>query len=352
MNLTILNYAYVIIAVQALIVFLEVYVNFKRTGAVKNMLLIVIFTSFFMAVANVYCNYTSYNRWIVQFPIVVLLAASIIFFSLLYQHKLKRYIIAFAVSMVLFQLSFFLYFSFAHPIDTSISILKISEIRIFRSIIRYCFIAGMFIIIVDIFVKILKKYNSTNIYFREVKKWAAFLVFTLLLLLISSVLKNTLPAYEFVSQLFILVSVFLMLLTFLFRPKFLNRSRLKIALGDYFTSIENSKISGIEFSEAFFGRLYYLDQDASLEKFSKDLRVNSEELYRYIYKNYQFGFNDLLNKHRVSYFIDLVNNKRFSNYTIDALAQKSGFSSRHHLYKPFKKFHGGNPSDLVRSVRD
>jgi len=32
------------------------------------------------------------------------------------------------------------------------------------------------------------------------------------------------------------------------------------------------------------------------------------------------------------------------------LAKEVGFSSRQHLYKPFKKFHGGNPSDIVDAV--
>ena len=35
---------------------------------------------------------------------------------------------------------------------------------------------------------------------------------------------------------------------------------------------------------------------------------------------------------------------------IDALAREVGFSSRQHLNKPFKKFHGGNPSDLIESA--
>jgi AraC-like DNA-binding protein len=61
-------------------------------------------------------------------------------------------------------------------------------------------------------------------------------------------------------------------------------------------------------------------------------------------------FNDLINKNRVDYFIDIIHNPKYLNFTIDALAREAGFSSRQHLYKPFKKFHGGNPSDIVEAV--
>jgi AraC-like DNA-binding protein len=61
-------------------------------------------------------------------------------------------------------------------------------------------------------------------------------------------------------------------------------------------------------------------------------------------------FNDLVNKNRVDYFIDIIHNPKYLNFTIDALAKEAGFSSRQHLYKPFKKFHGGNPSDIMDAI--
>jgi len=44
---------------------------------------------------------------------------------------------------------------------------------------------------------------------------------------------------------------------------------------------------------------------------------------------------------------EIVQDPAYQNFTIDALAREVGFSSRQHLNKPFKKFHGGNPSDLI-----
>jgi AraC-like DNA-binding protein len=55
----------------------------------------------------------------------------------------------------------------------------------------------------------------------------------------------------------------------------------------------------------------------------------------------------LVNKNRVSYFLELVANRKYYTSSIDDLAKAAGFASRQHLYKPFKKFHGGSPTDLL-----
>jgi AraC-like DNA-binding protein len=59
-------------------------------------------------------------------------------------------------------------------------------------------------------------------------------------------------------------------------------------------------------------------------------------------------FSDLVNKSRVEYFITLAQSQEYDETTIDNLAEISGFGSRQTLYRNFKKFHGGTPSDLLR----
>jgi YesN/AraC family two-component response regulator len=61
-------------------------------------------------------------------------------------------------------------------------------------------------------------------------------------------------------------------------------------------------------------------------------------------------FSNLVNKNRVDYFVELVKSPKFKHYSIDALAQEAGFNSRNHLYKPFRKYHGGTPSDFINSI--
>jgi YesN/AraC family two-component response regulator len=59
------------------------------------------------------------------------------------------------------------------------------------------------------------------------------------------------------------------------------------------------------------------------------------------------SFDELLNKSRVDYFVEIIKKPQFKNYTVEALALEVGFTSRQRFYQPFKKYHGGNPSDLI-----
>ena len=57
--------------------------------------------------------------------------------------------------------------------------------------------------------------------------------------------------------------------------------------------------------------------------------------------------DELVNKSRVGHFVEIVKEPKYKNYTVEALAMEVGFSSRQRFYQPFKKYHGGNPSDLI-----
>jgi YesN/AraC family two-component response regulator len=79
--------------------------------------------------------------------------------------------------------------------------------------------------------------------------------------------------------------------------------------------------------------------------------INSNELFQdQVLKIYNMSFSNLVNKSRIDYFLDLVKSSKYKHYSIDALAKESGFNSRHHLYKPFRKYHGGTPSDFINSI--
>jgi AraC-like DNA-binding protein len=143
--------------------------------------------------------------------------------------------------------------------------------------------------------------------------------------------------------------MYILLLVF-YRPAFLNRSALKISLGESFNKEADFALSELDFINEFYTKLYFTNNDASLDHLAKILKIGSNDFYKFVYYKYSMTFNDLVNKNRVDYFIDIIHNPKYLNYTIDALAKEVGFSSRQHLYKPFKKFHGGNPSDIVDAV--
>ena len=140
------------------------------------------------------------------------------------------------------------------------------------------------------------------------------------------------------------------LLFVLFRPRFLNRTNLKISLSKAFNRKDRFDFSKDDFELHFYRNCFFLNNKASLEEFGKMISVSPALLTKFIYQNFTTTFNDLVNEARVNYFVTLVADGKHPNYTIESLAQLSGFGSRQSLYKQFKKFHGGNPSDLYNST--
>jgi methylphosphotriester-DNA--protein-cysteine methyltransferase len=131
-----------------------------------------------------------------------------------------------------------------------------------------------------------------------------------------------------------------------YRPRFLNHSNFAIILDGSFKNISKT-FSQDDFVKLFFIRIYYLNKTAELDDFCISNKINEEEVKDLVINFYKLSFSDLVNKSRVEYFINLIKTGDNAKLSLESLAQMSGFNSRQHLYKWFKKFHGGSPSDLL-----
>ena len=195
---------------------------------------------------------------------------------------------------------------------------------------------------------ILFKFSFNNIYFKEMQVWT----FSFFMLLIAQLIIVLLYAfleipYQYKIFISITFSLFLLLII-LYRPGFINKNGSKISFGLLFKrDSSESKINEIDFDFHFYNNMYYKNQTANLLEFSNIMGVSKDALFNHIYFKYSMSFDDLINKNRVKYFIEIMKKPESKNLTIDALGKEAGFSSRQNLYKPFKKFHGGNPSDLL-----
>lgn len=346
----ILNYLSVALGIQALIVFAEVLINFKRPFSLKSMILVIVSCIAMRGFGIIYCNYADYNRWIIELPGPFLGAAILSFFSIIYQNSIKKYVIIFGLVMVFTFLVIMSYYSFVEPIDSRIQLITIPGIGFKLKLLKLFFVTVAFALTVDLMRRIFRKFQPDNLYLIQLRRWSPYFLGSFLLIWTASLIRNGGYLDSYFYRLFSIVGDFIMLLLFLFRPKFLNRTSLRISLGDFFTRKTQGELSHDAFVEVFFTHSYFLKKETSVEELSKQLNVSPNDLANFIYKNYAMVLNDLVNKHRIIYFINLVSSGKYGHYTIDALAQESGFNSRHHLYKPFKKFHGGTPSDFMRSV--
>jgi len=198
---------------------------------------------------------------------------------------------------------------------------------------------------------IYQKSDDANHYYQRIQNWTkTFVLLEVMAVALFSIMNSFLISYVS-GNILLIVIAFLLLLLVLYRPRFINTQSIKLTLSNNFRRDESISLTDANFYTPFFTNHYYLQEDATLEQFCVQNAITSnEQLQDQILKKYNMTFSNLVNKNRVEYFIELVRSPKYNQYSIDALAKEAGFNSRHHLYKPFKKFHGGTPSDFISSV--
>jgi hypothetical protein len=125
----------------------------------------------------------------------------------------------------------------------------------------------------------------------------------LILILLFTVLE--IPSY-FKTFIKIILGLFLLLII-LYRPSFINKNGSKISLGFLFNKKDFiANISAIDFNFHFFTNFYYKNKEANIVEFSTIMEVNKEVLFNYIYFTYSMSFDELINKTRVEYFVEII----------------------------------------------
>ena len=195
---------------------------------------------------------------------------------------------------------------------------------------------------------ILFKFSFKNVYFKKIQIWTFcffMVIFTqLVFIVLSSIFK--IPG-EFNTFLRVVLALTLLLII-LYRPSFINKNGSKISFGYLFARAQfDADINEVDFNFHFFTNLYYKSKTADIVEFSEIMGVSKDIMFKYIYFKYSLSFDELVNKSRVEYFVEIIKLPKFKDYTIEALALEVGFGSRQRFYQPFKKYHGGNPSDLI-----
>jgi len=195
---------------------------------------------------------------------------------------------------------------------------------------------------------ILFKFSFKNVYFKKIQIWTFcffMVIFTQLVFIVLSAIFK-IPG-EFNTFLRVALALTLLLII-LYRPSFINKNGSKISFGYLFARAQfDADINEVDFNFHFFTNLYYKSKTADIVEFSEIMGVSKDIMFKYIYFKYSLSFDELVNKSRVEYFVEIIKLPKFKDYTIEALALEVGFGSRQRFYQPFKKYHGGNPSDLI-----
>jgi AraC-like DNA-binding protein len=95
----------------------------------------------------------------------------------------------------------------------------------------------------------------------------------------------------------------------------------------------------------------FLKQGYSVTGLAMDAGIPAYLLTEYIHRSLQTTFSDLINRQRIEESCRLIASGAYEQYSIDGLAEMSGFSNRNSYITAFKKFKNATPSEYIRTFR-
>jgi len=111
--------------------------------------------------------------------------------------------------------------------------------------------------------------------------------------------------------------------------------------------LENFEPEIIKLETYMKDSLVYLNPRISLAQIAVALSIPIKDLSFIINNHFKLRYNDYINKYRIEHFLKLVNESQLDNYTIDAIIQMSGFSSKSTFHSAFRKIHHCTPSQFL-----
>jgi AraC-like DNA-binding protein len=94
----------------------------------------------------------------------------------------------------------------------------------------------------------------------------------------------------------------------------------------------------------------YLQPNLSISEVAVATQIPNRELSFLINSYHKQRFSDYLNDMRLSHFLDQVDAATLDQFTIEAIALASGFSSKSSFYRAFKKKYGSSPSAYLQPL--
>lgn len=108
--------------------------------------------------------------------------------------------------------------------------------------------------------------------------------------------------------------------------------------------------AGRRTGHADVGKRLYVNPDLKIADLASVLNVSPYTL-SYVFNQFlNKNYYDYLNDYRIAEFKRLLNEDEYSKYTLSALAELCGFSSRTSFFRYFKKTTGITPNEYVQSI--
>jgi len=98
--------------------------------------------------------------------------------------------------------------------------------------------------------------------------------------------------------------------------------------------------------------MYFLKPDFTQQEVAKKIKTNTTYLSYIVNKNYNTSFSSHYNELRINYVInEIINNKKFREYTTQAIAESAGFKNADSFTKSFKKKTGITPFTFINEIK-
>jgi AraC-like DNA-binding protein len=342
-----INYFAFLLLSLAIILFFDILYKFKRPLTLRYLFLMISLGFLWKGLGYFYFLNFFYNRWLIEFPNTILASCMVLILAHLKDHKIKPKYLLYCVLITLTQFSILFYLSFIAQLPLYIPSMQVA---VFIKMIRIIYSISTISICSFLIFKILSSLKQTNDYIAKLKNWYFILSF---IFVVSAFAFTSIDFASSANNFPLLLNIcmnILYVIAILYRPNFINNSNIKLKTNTPFSIKELDKMDDAIFINQFFYQKYYLKMDANMEDFAEIVGFKPEVIRKHITTNYQLSFIELTNKNRVLAFLELVKSDKVKNYTIEGIAKECGFTSRFHLYNNFKKYHGGTPSDYMKTI--
>jgi len=88
----------------------------------------------------------------------------------------------------------------------------------------------------------------------------------------------------------------------------------------------------------------FVQPDVKISSLATELKTNTNYLSKLIHDNFHLNFNDYINRLRVEYACQLLNDDNAKNLPLQNIWHKAGFATRSTFYEAFRKHSGATPS--------
>jgi len=103
--------------------------------------------------------------------------------------------------------------------------------------------------------------------------------------------------------------------------------------------------------ENYVAKEFYLNGNLDRKEVAGYLNIQPHIFSAFISQAYQANFNDVINRYRINYVEEGLKSEKWSDLTLEAIAEKAGFNNRVTFLTAFKKFTGTTPTQYIKNIQ-